>query len=108
MVLPDVISAEPSVRVWNPTPVASVGASVRCFPSELWPSPVRQGIGDHETPCSAFNMELYFGAVFIPNVQTRTFANHAVRSHPGAHASRADRGIVARATAGMLPSQTPG
>ena len=86
----------------------SGGASVRCFPSELWPSPVRQGIGDHETPCSAFNMELYFGAVFIPDVQTHTFANHAVRSHPDAHASRADRGIVARATAGMLPSQSPG
>lgn len=41
------------------------------------------------------------------SVQTRIFANHAVRSYPGAYAHPADRGIVARATAGMLPSQTP-
>ncbi len=48
--LPDVISANPSPRVWTPTPAAPMGARARCFPTGIGLPRVRTGSAHRFSP----------------------------------------------------------
>ena len=65
MVLPDVISACPSLCVWTLTPVDSAGARARCFPAEHRSSPVRYRVDVPTNPYNDFSTDIHFEAVDI-------------------------------------------